>query len=115
VLVVADAVRPSVFRFYIALLARWARHCGRGTAAGNGAIGRWHLLRRVGVRMLVIRRVSDNVPPLAATVSYNRREFPQSVAFLGELTWHPLVGSARHAMPTWRSARTRERNAELDH
>ncbi len=55
VLVVQMPSEPSVIRFYVALLAAMGAPLRPApTAAGNGATWRWQLLRKVGVRMLVI-------------------------------------------------------------
>ncbi|CAM5208100.1 hypothetical protein OURE66S_03563 [Oligella ureolytica] len=101
VLVVQMPCEPSVIRFYVALLAAMGaplRPRPRLPEMGQLALA---LLRKVGVRMLVI----DELHNVLAGNSVNRREFLNLLRFLGNELRIPLVGvGTRDAY--WRSART---------
>lgn len=101
VLVVQMPSEPSVIRFYVALLAAMGaplRPRPRLPEMEQLALA---LLRKVGVRMLVI----DELHNVLAGNSVNRREFLNLLRFLGNELRIPLVGSAR-ARRTWPSVRT---------
>ncbi|WP_440137100.1 TniB family NTP-binding protein [Klebsiella pneumoniae] len=88
VLVVQMPSEPSVIRFYVALLAAMGaplRPRPRLPEMEQLALA---LLRKVGVRMLVI----DELHNVLAGNSVNRREFLNLLRFLGNELRIPLVG-----------------------
>ncbi len=100
VLVVQMPSEPSVIRFYVALLAAMGaplRPRPRLPEMEQLALA---LLRKVGVRMLVI----DELHNVLAGNSVNRRGIPQPAAFPRQRAAHPAGRGSAHAMPTWRSA-----------